>query len=122
MIRRIKDPNEAYKRFIAIVTSIYEPFLPKSRIKIKKKKLNKTPWITRGIAQSSKRKQKLYKKLLINCTRENEMNYKNYRRLFKSVKQKSKIFFYLWKIMKEVIGKARKTQPFFRAKFLLKVH
>ena len=50
------------------------------------------------------------------------MNYKNYRRLFESVKRKSKFFFYLWKIMKEVIGKARKTQPFFRAKFLLKVH
>ena len=54
---------------------------------------------------------------------ENETNYKNPKRLFKSTKRKSKKLFYSeqliqfhgdtkkpWLIIKEVIGKARKTQ------------
>ena len=32
----------------------------------------------------------MYETFLRNCTSENEMNYKNYRRLFESVKRKSK--------------------------------
>ena len=37
-----------------------------------------------------KKKQKNYEKYLKCHTSESEMNYKNYRRLFKSVKRKSK--------------------------------
>ena len=55
----MKDPNESYKKFISILTSVYDEFFTNSRIKIMHNK-NSTPWITRGIAKSSKRKQKLY--------------------------------------------------------------
>ena len=89
IIKSVKDPNESYKKFIAILSSINDEFFPKSRIKVRHNK-NTTPWITRGIAKSSKRKQKLYEKFLKKRTSKNEMNYKNYRRLFKSVKRKSK--------------------------------
>ena len=85
--KSIKDPNESYEKFIAILASAYDKFLPKSWIKVRHNK-NSTPWITRGIANSSKRKQKLYEKFLKNSTSENEMNYKNYRRLFESAKRK----------------------------------
>ena len=50
--------------------------------------------ITRGIAKSSKRKQKLYKKFLKNRTSEKEINFNKNRRLFESLKQMSKQFFY----------------------------
>ena len=51
-----------------------------------------TPWKQKTVRKpkSSKRKQKLYEKFFKNCTLENEMNYKNYRKLFESVKRKSK--------------------------------
>ena len=70
---------------------------------------NSTPGITKGIARSSKHKQKLYEKFLKNRTLGNEMNYKTYRMLFEFVKRKSKIVFYS-KQMKEVIGKDWKTK------------
>ena len=123
-------PNESCKKFIAILTSIYHEFFPENRIMVRHNK-NSTPWITRGIAKSSKCRQKLYEKFLINCTSENEMNYKNYRKLSESVKQKSKIFFLLQtiqfqrdgkktsRILKEVIGKARKTQSLLPRKIIV---
>ena len=72
-MKSIKDPNESYKKFIAILTSIYDEFFPKSRIKVRHNK-NSTPWLRRGIAKFSKRKQKLYEEILKICTSENEMN------------------------------------------------
>ena len=73
IIKSIKDLNESYKKFIAIITAIYDEYFPKSRIKVMHNK-NSTPWITRGISKSSKRKQKLYEKFLKNRTSDNEMN------------------------------------------------
>ena len=98
LIKSIKDPNESKKKFIAILTSIYDEFLPKHRIKARHNK-NSTPWITRSIAKYSKPKQKLYEKFLKNRTSVNEMNYKNYRRLLESVKRKSKKFFHSKQLM-----------------------
>ena len=98
LIKSIKDPNESKKKFIAILTSIYDEFLPKHRIKARHNK-NSTPWITRSIAKYSKPKQKLYEKFLKNRTSVNEMNYKNYRRLLESVKQKSKKIFHSKQLM-----------------------
>ena len=69
IIKSIKDLNESYKKFIAIITAIHDEYFPKSRIKVMS-----TPWITRGISKSSKRKQKLYEKFLKNRTSDNEMN------------------------------------------------
>ena len=69
----IKDPSESHKKFIAILTSVYDEFFPKSGIKVRHNK-NSTLWITRGIAKSSKRKQKLYEKFLKDRNSENELN------------------------------------------------
>ena len=65
----------------------HNEFFPKSWIKLIHNE-NSTPGIPRVIAKSSKCKQKLYEKFLQNCTSYNEMNYKNYRRLFESVNKK----------------------------------
>ena len=47
----------------------------KKKIEIKSKYLN-TPWITKGIRKSSKRKQRLYEKYLKIRSKENEKTYK----------------------------------------------
>ena len=56
---------------------------------MKNKDLN-SPWITKGIKKSSKRKQRLYEKLLKNRTEKHELAYKTYKRLFESIKKHSK--------------------------------
>ena len=110
------DPNSAYNEFLKIVMKHYDTFFPIKRIQIKTKNFS-SPWITRGIVKSSKRKQKLYEKFLKRKTSHNENVYKNYKRLFESIKQKSKSNYFkerldryrnnvkkTWDIIKEVIG------------------
>ena len=46
--------------------------------------------MTKGLLKSSKKKQKLYDKFLKNKTYQNEINYKNYKNLFETLKFKSK--------------------------------
>ena len=58
---------------------------PKVKIKIKIKNLL-SPWISKGILKSSKKKQKLYDKYLKNRTYKNEKNYKTYKNMFETVK------------------------------------
>ena len=78
------------------------------------------PWITKGTAKSSKKKQKLYEKYLKNRNPKNVAMYKTYENLFEIIKRKSKKNYYLekilsfkgdvkktWKTMKDLIGKAK---------------
>ena len=80
----------------------------------------KKPWITKRILKFSKTKQRLYDKLLKSKTYEHEISYKNYHKLFESIKQRAKSQYYskmilhtkithkkTWQIMKEVIGKGK---------------
>ena len=59
----------------------------KKEIEIKSKYLN-TPWITKGIRKSSKRKQRLYEKYLKIRSKENEKTYKTHKNLFERIKKK----------------------------------
>ena len=60
-----KNPNDAYNYFSHKLIVLYDKYFPKQNIRIYKKDLQ-SPWITRGIKKSSKRKQKLYVKFLKN--------------------------------------------------------
>ena len=103
---------------------MYDACFPKVKIKLKPKRIF-SPWITNGIAKSSRQKQKLYDKFLKNRTRENEIRYKTYKNLFESIKTKSKKMYYsnkllkykddarkTWSIMKDIIGKAKISKSF----------
>ena len=91
--------------------------MPKSEVKVKFKS-NQSPWITKGIAKSSKKKQRLYEKFLKNRTPKNEETYETYKNLFETIKRRSKKKFYseklqkfkgdakkTWSVMKEILGK-----------------
>ena len=88
----------------------------KKEIEIKSKYLN-TPWITKGIRKSSKRKQRLYEKYLKLRSKENEKTYKTYKNLFERIKKNAKKNYYrdkiklfendirnTWKIMKRYLN------------------
>ena len=125
------DPNAAYNQFLEIFLTHYNACFPKKKIKIKTKNLA-SPWITRGIIKSSKRKQKLYEKFLKQRTNRNEVNYKTYKRLFESVKQKSKSNYFsnrlykyhnnakkTWDIIKEVIGSSKPSSHTLPARLIV---
>ena len=116
------SPNNAYNEFLKkILGGLCNEAFPKQKIKIKRKSFN-SPWMTKGLVQSSKKKQRLYEKFLKNRNPEKELNYKQYKTLFESLKKKSKKNYYLdlidshkynikktWNIMKEIIGNKRVT-------------
>ena len=54
----------------------------------------------KGIAKSSKRKQKLYEKYLKRRTNDTETAYKLYKNLFESIKRRSKQNYYSEKLLK----------------------
>ena len=87
--KKIEDPNKAYKYFLNIFIDIYDKSFPKSEVKVKFKS-DQSPWITKGIAKSSKKIQRLYKKFLKNRTPKNEETDKNYKNLFETIKRRSK--------------------------------
>ena len=120
-IKTIECPESAYNLFLQQFSAAYENAFPKVKIKIKIKNLL-SPWISKGILKSSKKKQKLYDKYLKNRTYKNEKNYKTYKNMFETVKFKSKKNYYnnlitkyknnikkTWSIMKEAIGKIKQV-------------
>ena len=80
---------KVYALFSEICTSLYEECFPKFKIRLNQRK-NLSPWITKGIKKSSKRKQKLYEKFLKKRNAFNETAYKAYKSLFGAIKRKSK--------------------------------
>ena len=116
-IKKIEDPSKAYKYFLKIFIDIYGNSFPNSEVKVKLKS-DQSPWITKNIAKSSKKKQRLYEKFLKNRAPKNEETYKTYKSLFETIKRRSKKKFYseklqkfkgdakkTWSVMKEILGK-----------------
>ena len=97
-VKGLGNPNESYVKFIETVTQIYDGCFPKTKFKIKCNNKG-NPWITRGIAKSSKRKQNLCEKFLKSRSIQNEKIYKDYRKLFETIIMKSKRKYYSEKLL-----------------------
>ena len=74
-IEAFTDPNEAYKAFLERILLLYDKYFPIKKIKIKAKYLQ-SPWITNGIKNSSKKKQRLHQKFLKKITEKNKSGIK----------------------------------------------
>ena len=98
-LKKYEDPNEAYKHFFETFILVYDNFFPKVKVRIKTKSLH-SPWITKGIAKSSKRKQNLYEKYLKRRTNDTETAYKLYKNLFESIKRRAKQNYYSEKLLR----------------------
>ena len=86
-IETCDNPTECYKLFLKKFLTIYKNLFPRKKIKLKVKDIQ-GPWITIGIKKSSKRKQRLYEKFLKNRSQKTELEYKNYKSLFETIKKK----------------------------------
>ena len=93
VIKETNDANKAYDCFLKLFLDKYEKAFPKLEFKIKTKNLL-SPWMTKGLIKSSKKKKQLYEKFLKKRTHKNKNNYKNYKNLFETIKLRSKKFYY----------------------------
>ena len=94
------NPNTAYENFFDIFFKTYEKYFPKQVRSKVKAKTNQSPWITKGIRKSSKKKLKLYERFLKKHTPQNEQQYKNYKNIFETIKKKAKIIYFSNKLLK----------------------
>ena len=76
------NPSERYKLFIKKFLFIYENVFPRKKIKVKN---IQSCWITSGIKKSPKRKQKFFK----TRSQKSEVENKNYKNLFETIKKSS---------------------------------
>ena len=119
LITQTLNPNDSYCIFIEKFTKIYDQAFALQKIKMKGKNLV-SPWITKGIRKSSRKKQHLYEKFLKHKTTKALETYKNYKNLFEKIKKSSKKHYYqnklekcknnlktTWKAIKEIIGKSK---------------
>ena len=60
-IETSRNPNMFYKTFLKKIMSLYDEYFPFKIIKVKIKDIQ-SPWITTGIKNSSKHKQRLHEK------------------------------------------------------------
>ena len=116
-VRQCRNAHEAYINFFNIIDSLYDEGFPVAKIRLTQKK-HFTPWITRGIKKSAKRKQILYEQFLKHRTILKEEKYKAYKILFELIKRKSKKSYFskkilqyknnmkkMWSVMKDIKGK-----------------
>ena len=121
------DTQQAFYLYHQIFTKHYDTCFPKKEIKTKYN--NRKPWLSEGLKQSIKIKNKLYKKSIKMKSSYNEMKYKMYKNKIKQLLLKAEKKYYsdilninkgnmrkIWSIMKEIIGrnKQKKLQGKFR--------
>ena len=101
-----------------------------NKMKIKTKDLE-SPWIIKGIKISSKQKQRLYSKLK-KRNEKTKKEYQDYKKLFESIKKRSKKLYFsklilkyknnikkTWQVIKEAIGKEKYKQQNLPKKILV---
>ena len=86
-------PNHSCNIFLEKFVQLYDQAFPERKIEIKAKNLV-SPWITRGLRKSSRKKQRLYEKFLKQRNSKNEETYKMYKNLFEKLKKRSKKLYF----------------------------
>ena len=115
--------NDKVQLLSVTFKSIIDKHAPLRTMSRKELRLNKKPWITKGILISIKTKNKLFKKFVKNSNQMNKANYKKYLNKLIHVKNFSKRLYYenviksthndsskTWKIINEIIDSKNSFQ------------
>ena len=126
LITQTSTPDSSYNIFLHKFVKLSDIAFPEQKTEIEQKNLS-SPWITRGLKKSSKRKQYLHKKLLKGRNDKNVKAYKVYKNLLEKLKLQSKKLYFknklkqyknniknTWKIMKDITGKSKCTMITFQ--------
>ena len=116
----ISDPHESFTKFHTKYTSLYNTFFPLKKVKIGY--ATKKPWLTSGVKNSIKTKNKMYIRLLKHPSASNEQIYHKYKNRLNYIirklereyiakllaKHKSNLK-KTWKVMKDIINRNKKA-------------
>ena len=124
-----KDPNDSYNKFLSEYSRLYNLCFPLKPHKVKNCKRPYSPWITKSLLASVRKKNKLYRQLLRSPNPTRELQYKSYRNKLTHLIRIAKRHYYdqrfasakndlkeTWKLINEVINK-RKCRPPFPSSF-----
>ena len=116
-----QDPNRLYYVFAEEYYRHFEDCFPLKISKLNSCRKSKSPWITKGLLTSVKKKNKLYKKYLANPTPVRDSQYKRYKNKLNHLIRISKKTYYdkkfelaksdlktTWKLINEVTNLKRK--------------
>ena len=122
------DPNINYRRFEEIVTDIINRYTETKRVRYKKYRHKRTPWITTGILRSIKFRDKLYIRLKQSDPGSAEhsalqVNLRSYNRILNRIKRAAKTVYYhtnferykrdgkqTWKFLNDFLGRHKTTE------------
>ena len=117
----MSDTQSAFSYFHNVIKGLHDKHFPKKQIKLRHN--CRKPWLTTGLKNAIKTKNKLYKKsLMIRCCH-NQITYKIYRNKLKHIliKEEKKYYANLlksnksnmkktWSILKEIVNKGKQSQ------------
>ena len=86
--------NNEFERLTQLVKKVFNKHAPTEKLTRKANKLRNKPRITKGIYQSIRNKQRLYKSHFRNGTLEKKAYYKKYANKLTHVKEKAKVAYY----------------------------
>jgi len=89
-----EDANMAYNNFITNYKNAYNKAFPLYSPTKSKKRQNNQPWMTSGLLNSCKKKNKLYLKFIKQPNETNKKNFIIYRNKFKTTKKKAELLYY----------------------------
>ena len=117
------DPIVSYDTFLLEYTRKYEDCFPLKPVQNSKLKIPISPWITKGILTSARKKNRLYKKFMKSHNPIHEAQYKTYKNKLNHIIRLAKYSYYdkkflnakndlkeTWKLIYEVINN-RKRKP-----------
>ena len=117
----MQDTQPAFSLFHQKLSILYDKHFPKTRVKLKYN--NKKPWLSDGLRNAIKQKNKLYIKSIRIRTAQNETRYKTYRNHLKRILYKAEKDYYsnlisanksnmkkTWSILKGIINKKKRLQ------------
>lgn len=118
------DANDDYNKFTKTFTDIYDECIPLKKCTRNNRKEPRSPWITKCLLNSIRKKNKLYKEYL-SCPNENRMQkFKTYRNKLHSLIRKAKRQYFFnkfehsknnmrqtWKTINHIIGRGKNKTP-----------
>ena len=114
------DPNSAFSDFFNHIDRYYDMAFPEKPVKLSKRNKPNSPWITTGLLESRKHKQKLFSKKLRNPNPENTEKYKTYNSSYTKLMRKARQLYYknkfesfskdckkTWETINELLGRKK---------------
>ena len=113
-----QNPKIAFENFFEIFYSIRDLSFPEVKVKIKPTRFKHSPWMSKGLKISQKRKERLFSRKLRCPNKENVDKFQIYNKIYNKIRRAAKKLYYdkqfkkftkdskqTWSLIREVIGK-----------------